>query len=65
MIIVDCQAGDVWAYNNSSYYKFLGQTPDEISKYLGVIPMVAGIVGSFLGGFLSDRVAQKGLGFSQ
>lgn len=52
-------AGDVWAYNNNTYYKFLGQTSEQISSYLGVIPMTAGIFGSFLGGFLSDSVAKK------
>ena len=38
----------------------MGRSPDEISRYQGTIPMIAGIIGSFLGGFLSDRVAQKG-----
>lgn len=38
----------------------MGQSADEISKYQGTIPMIAGIIGSFLGGFLSDRVAKKG-----
>lgn len=52
-------AGDIWAYNNNTYYKFVGQTQNEISSHLGVIPMTAGIVGSFLGGLLSDRVAKK------
>lgn len=52
-------AGDVWAYNNNTYYKMMGRSPDEISRYQGTIPMIAGIIGSFLGGFLSDRVAQK------
>ncbi len=54
-------AGDVWAYNNNMYYKFMGQSPSEISAHMGVIPMAAGVVGSFLGGFISDRVAQKGI----
>lgn len=52
-------AGDIWAYNNNTYFKFLGQKSDEISKYLGVIPMTAGVVGSFLGGYISDRIAKK------
>ena len=52
-------AGYVWGYNNNTYYKLLGQTPDEISSYLGVIPLVAGIVGSFVGGFVSDLVAKQ------
>ncbi len=39
----------------------MGQSPSEISAYMGVIPMVAGVFGSFLGGFISDRVAQKGI----
>jgi hypothetical protein len=43
------------------YYKFMGQSPSEISAHMGVIPMAAGVVGSFLGGFISDRVAQKGI----
>jgi hypothetical protein len=51
----------VWAYNNNSYYKLLGQTPDQISAYLSVIPLVFGIIGSFVGGFVSDRVAAKGI----
>jgi hypothetical protein len=65
-IIVLCLAGSirnaagyVWGYNNNNYYKQLGQTPDQISAYLGVIPLVFGIVGSFVGGFVSDRVAKK------
>lgn len=52
-------AGYVWGTNNNTYYKKLGQTPDEISAYLGVIPIVFGIIGSFVGGFVSDRVAKK------
>lgn len=52
-------AGYVWGYNNNSYYKLLGQSPDEISGYLGTIPLVAGIFGSFFGGFISDLVAAK------
>lgn len=51
----------MWAYNNNSYYKLLGQTPDQISAYLSVIPLVFGIIGSFVGGFVSDRVAAKGI----
>ena len=38
-------AGYVWGTNNNTYYKKLGQTPDEISAYLGVIPIVFGIIG--------------------
>lgn len=52
-------AGDVWAYNNNTYFKFIGQTTTEISKYLGIIPMAFGVIGSFLGGFFSDRIAKK------
>ncbi len=53
-------AGYVWGYNNNTYYKLLNQTPDQISTYLGVIPLVFGIIGSFVGGFVSDRVAKQG-----
>lgn len=53
------KAGYVWGYNNNTYYKQLGQTPDQISSYLGIIPLVFGIIGSFVGGFVSDRVAKK------
>lgn len=49
--------------NINSYYKQLGQTPDQISAYLGFIPIVFGIIGSFVGGFVSDRVAKKGFYF--
>ena len=49
------QAGTVWAYNNNSYYKFLNQTPDQISSYLGTIPIFAGIIGSFLGKIKSTK----------
>lgn len=52
-------AGYVWGYNNNTYYKQMGQTADQISSYLGVIPLVFGIIGSFVGGFVSDRVAKK------
>ena len=38
----------------------MGQTSQEISKYMGTIPMTAGVVGSFLGGLISDRIAKKG-----
>ena len=38
----------------------MGQTADQISQFLGVIPIVFGIIGSFVGGFVSDRVAKKG-----
>ncbi len=50
----------MWGFNNNNYYKELGQTPDQISAYLGFIPIVFGIIGSFVGGFVSDRVAKKG-----
>ena len=53
-------AGYVWGYNNNTYYTNIHhQTPDQISSYLGVIPLVSGIIGSFFGGFVSDRVAKK------
>lgn len=52
-------AGFVWANNNNQYYVKMNQTPDQISAYLGVIPIVFGIIGSFLGGFVSDTVAKK------
>ena len=54
-------AGYIWAYNNNTYYKLQNQTPDQISAYLSVIPLVFGIIGSFVGGFVSDRVAKKGI----
>ena len=37
----------------------MDQTPDQISAYLGTIPLVFGIIGSFVGGFVSDRVAKQ------
>lgn len=37
----------------------MGQTEDQIASYLGTIPLVFGIIGSFVGGFVSDRVAKK------
>lgn len=49
----------MWGYNNNTYYKMMGQTPDQISSYLGTIPLVFGIIGSFVGGFVSDRVAKQ------
>lgn len=53
-------AGYVWAGNNNQYYKDLGETPEQVSAYLSWIPIVFGIIGSFVGGFVSDRVAKKG-----
>jgi MFS family permease len=52
-------AGYVWGTNNNTYYRKLDQTKDQISAYLSVIPMVFGIIGSFVGGFVSDNVAKK------
>lgn len=52
-------AGYVWGTNNNSYYVAMQRSPDEISAYLGTIPLIFGIVGSFVGGFISDLVAKK------
>ncbi len=52
-------AGYVWGYNNNTYYVDLNRSSDEISAYLGTIPLVFGIIGSFVGGFISDIVAKK------
>ena len=52
-------AGYVWGTNNNSYYVAMQRSPDEISAYLGTIPLIFGIVGSFFGGFISDLVAKK------
>lgn len=52
-------AGYVWAYNTQPYYQSLGQTPEEIAYYMSWIPLVGGIVGVLLGGFISDRVVKR------
>lgn len=52
-------AGFVWANNNPQYYNLIGQTADQVSSYLGWIPIVFGIIGSFVGGFVSDAVSKK------
>ena len=36
----------------------MGRSTNETSRYQGTIPMIARIIDLFLGGFLSDRVAQ-------
>jgi hypothetical protein len=38
----------------------MNQTPEQITAYLGWIPIIFGIIGSFVGGFVSDLVSKKG-----
>ncbi len=59
---INLKAGFVWAANNNQYYRssLMNQTPEQITAYLGWIPIFFGIIGSFVGGFVSDMVSKKG-----
>ncbi|WAR31342.1 SPNS1-like protein [Mya arenaria] len=54
-------AGYVFAYNTQPYFTGIGQTKEDIAKYMGWIPIVGGSLGVAVGGFISDRVV-KGRG---
>lgn len=54
-------AGYVFAYNTQPYFIGIGQSKDEIAKYMAWIPIVGGSLGVMVGGFISDRVV-KGRG---
>jgi len=52
-------AGYTWGYNYAAFYKDLNQTPTQIASWLGWVPIVGGLTGSFVGGFVSDRIVKK------
>ncbi|KAH3800834.1 protein spinster homolog 1-like isoform X2 [Dreissena polymorpha] len=54
-------AGYVFAYNTQPYFTGIGQSKEDIAKYMGWIPIVGGSLGVAVGGFISDRVV-KGRG---
>lgn len=54
-------AGYVFAYNTQPYFNSIGQTKEEIAKFMGWIPIVGGSLGVAVGGFISDLVV-KGRG---
>lgn len=52
--------GYVWAYNTQLFFNdYRGFTRDEISYYMSWIPLVAGSLGAFVGGLISDIVVAK------
>lgn len=52
--------GYVWAYNTQLFFNnYRGFTPDQISYYMSWIPLVAGSLGAFVGGLISDIVVAK------
>lgn len=52
-------AGYVFAYNTQLYFTQIGQTPEQIGKYLSWIPLVGGSFSVLLGGFISDRLVRR------
>lgn len=54
-------AGYVFAYNTQPYFTSIGQTKEDIAKFMSWIPIVGGSLGVLVGGFISDRVV-KGRG---
>lgn len=54
-------AGYVFAYNTQPYFNSIGETKEDIAKFMGWIPIVGGSFGVVVGGFISDRVV-KGRG---
>jgi len=51
----------VFAYNTQPYFIGIGETKEDIAKYMGWIPIVGGSLGVAMGGFISDRLV-KGRG---
>ena len=52
--------GYVWAYNTQLFFNnYRGFTRDEISYFMSWIPLVAGSLGAFVGGLISDIVVAK------
>jgi len=54
-------AGYVFAYNTQPYFIGIGETKEDIAKYMGWIPIVGGTFSVAVGGFISDRLV-KGRG---
>ncbi|XP_022326868.2 MFS-type efflux pump MSMEG_3705-like isoform X1 [Crassostrea virginica] len=52
-------SGYVFAYNTQLYFTQIGQTPEQIGKYLSWIPLVGGSFSVLLGGFISDRLVRR------
>ena len=52
-------AGYIWGYNYNFFYGDLGQTTEQITYWLSWVPIVGGLTGSFVGGFVSDRIVKK------
>jgi len=51
-------AGNIWGYNVVLYYRSQGVSVQEIALWLSWLPMVAGALGSMLGGYFSDKVIE-------
>ncbi|KAL4218887.1 hypothetical protein ACF0H5_021475 [Mactra antiquata] len=51
-------AGYVFAYNTQLYFTSIGQTKEQIAKYMGWIPIVGGSLSVAVGGFISDQVVK-------
>ncbi|XP_053380034.1 uncharacterized protein LOC123546771 [Mercenaria mercenaria] len=54
-------AGYVFAYNTQPYFNSIGESKEDIAKYMGWIPIVGGSLSVAVGGFISDMVV-KGRG---
>ncbi|KAL3872099.1 hypothetical protein ACJMK2_040053 [Sinanodonta woodiana] len=52
-------AGYVFAYNTQLYFNDIGQTKEDIGKFMSWIPIVGGSLGVLFGGFISDRVVKS------
>ena len=61
LLILCFPAGYVFAYNTQPYFIGIGETKEDIAKYMGWIPIVGGSLGVAMGGFISDRLV-KGRG---
>ncbi|GAB5355368.1 hypothetical protein AAMO2058_000199900 [Amorphochlora amoebiformis] len=47
--------GSIWGYYMAGYYRSQGVSPGVLGEWLSWLPMWAGALGSFLGGFFADR----------
>ncbi|KAK3087414.1 hypothetical protein FSP39_005573, partial [Pinctada imbricata] len=52
-------SGYVFAYNTQPYFQAIGETKEDIGKYLSWIPLVGGSFSVLLGGFISDRLVKR------
>lgn len=53
-------AGYIWSAYSSLYYEVeLGQTKSQVAAYLGWVPLVGGVFGVLIGGFVADSFVAR------